>query len=229
MRLIAGIVIAGIVAFVFGSSIKRFARLYYAVAVILDILFLICTSVTVPTWLRVYILFMFQSNTLAMGFFIIVMYTGVLSEKLSIKKFLVSIRAELSIIASILCVGHVVVYGASYFQQLIEAALHMPAVRLWATIVALLLVLLLIPLAITSFKAIRARMAPQAWKRLQKLAYLFFALIFVHILFYLLPPAMAGGLGPQVSVVVYTAIGLAYLALRLRLKLRHRQLAAKPG
>jgi DMSO/TMAO reductase YedYZ heme-binding membrane subunit len=126
------------------------------------------------------------------------------------------IRAELSIFASLLCVGHVIIYGRSYLDQLLSSTFAMPGIRLLATLVALLLVALLIPLTITSFKAIRARMHAQTWKRLQRLAYVFFALIYIHILFYLLPPALAGSLGAASSLTIYLALGLAYAILRVR-------------
>jgi DMSO/TMAO reductase YedYZ heme-binding membrane subunit len=137
-----------------------------------------------------------------------------------LRKPLLQIRAELSIVASLLCIGHVVMYGRSYLEQLLSSMLEMPLARLLATLVAVLLVLLLIPLALTSFKAIRARMRPQSWRRLQRFAYLFFALIFVHILFYLLPPALAGSTGAAISLAVYLALGAIYAILRVRQALR---------
>jgi DMSO/TMAO reductase YedYZ heme-binding membrane subunit len=217
MRLVAGFIVALAVVALFGRFIKRAAPLLYVLALILDIVYIGSVSYGMPPWVRAYMLFIMQSNTLAMGFFIIVMYTGVLSEGSSLRRFLLSIRAELSIIASILCVGHVFVYGHSYLDQLLVSASVLPALRLAATLVALLLVVLLIPLAITSVKAIRVRMEPQVWKRLQRLAYLFFLLIFVHILFYLAAPALAGSTGATFSLCLYMILGILYVVLRVRM------------
>jgi DMSO/TMAO reductase YedYZ heme-binding membrane subunit len=225
MRLVAGIVLALLIVTISGRFIKRAAPVFYIVALILDVFFIYNTSFTLPPWFREYILFVFQSNNLAMGFFIIVMFTGVLNEKSALRKFLMSIRAELSIIASIFTIGHVIVYGRSYLAQITGSAFDMPAARLVATLVAFLLVVLLIPLTLTSIRSIKARMKSKTWKNIQKTAYVFFLLIFIHIFFYLLPPALAGSLGATVSLVLYSTLCLAYLILRIRLTLQHSMIS----
>jgi DMSO/TMAO reductase YedYZ heme-binding membrane subunit len=220
MRFIAGLVVSVLFVALFRRPVKRFPAAFYALAVVLDLVLIVGSSLHLPSWLREYFLFLLQSNNLAMGLFCIVMFTGVLKEGSGLKRALLAIRAELSIIASVLCVGHAVAYGGSYLEQLTSAATAMPAARLSATLIAFVLVLLLVPLALTSAKAVRARMALQAWKRLQRLAYPFFVLVFAHVFFYLMPPAAAGSLSALVSLVVYLAVGIAYVTLRVRLYLQ---------
>jgi len=222
MRLVAGLIVAIIFIAISSRSIRKMAPLYYLIALALDVAFIYSTSAGVPPWFRTYILFIFQSNTLAMGLFTVVMFTGALRDGSYLRKYLMPIRAELSIIASILCIGHMVVYGRSYFDQIISSTLAMPTARLIATIIALLLALLLIPLAISSFKTVKARMQPKSWKRIQRFAYLFFLLIFIHIFFYLLPPALAGSSGAIFSLMLYTILCVLYLILRIRLILSRK-------
>jgi DMSO/TMAO reductase YedYZ heme-binding membrane subunit len=229
MRFIAGLVVSVLFVTLLRKPVKHFPAVFYALAVVLDLILVIGSSLHIPSWLREYFLFLFQSNNLAMGLFCIVMFTGALGEGTALRRALGPIRAELSVIASVLCAGHAVIYGRSYLDQLLSSATAMPAARLGATLIAFVLVLLLIPLTVTSAKAVRSRMTPQAWKRLQRLAYPFFVLIFVHVFLYLMSPAIAGSLSALVSLVVYLVVGAAYVVLRLRLYLRaDRGTAAMP-
>lgn len=82
--------------------------------------------------------------------------------------------------------------------------------------VSFALVILLIPLAITSIRAMRKAMDNSTWKRLQMLAYPFFVLIFVHIALILVPSVSTLGQRAFSSIVIYTGIVLAYGILRLR-------------
>ena len=51
-----------------------------------------------------------------------------------------------------------------------------------ATIITLILISMMLPLMITSFKCVRNKMKAKNWKNLQKLAYPFFYLIYVHLM-----------------------------------------------
>lgn len=214
--MLAGAVIAAVLVLLLHKAIKRVPWLFYLLAVGLDVVLLACSSIPLPSWFREYFLFLFQSNTLAMGLFTIVMFTGVLGDHSSLKRSLLMVRAELSIVASILCVGHIVMYGQSYLSQVMTSMGVMPAVRVLATFVALLLVLLLIPLAVTSLRFVHAKMSSRHWRTVQRLAYPFYGLIFIHILFYLVPPAMAGSFAAILSVVLYIILGIVYVILRMR-------------
>jgi DMSO/TMAO reductase YedYZ heme-binding membrane subunit len=168
-----------------------------------------------------------QKNVLGFSFFAVVMFIGVLSERTQIYKSLVAIRAELSIVACILSVGHIVVFGNIYLVQagLLSGALSLQYVM--ATVAALLAVILMIPLLITSFKWIRAKMSVTTWKRLQKTSYLFYALVFAHLLLFIGPSSLAGASGAVVTFIVYTALFVTYIVLRIAKELR--ELNAKRG
>jgi DMSO/TMAO reductase YedYZ heme-binding membrane subunit len=229
MRLVAGLVISILIVVLFRKAIKKVPWVFYLLAVALAALLIIGNSLSFPSWFREYFLFLLQSNNLAMGLFTIVMFAGAFKEQSPLRKVLIPIRAELSIIASLLCIGHIVNYGNSYLDQLLSPTALMPVARLWATLIAFLLVVVLIPLAITSFKAIHARMSPRSWKRLQRLAYPFYLLIFLHMFFYLLPPAIAGSLSALISLVLYLVLGAVYLVLRVRLYLQTRRVILEPA
>ena len=94
------------------------------------------------------------------------------------------LRGELSIMASVLAAGHIVAYGQVYFCRLFTQPESMQPVILAATILSLLLLLILIPLFLTSFQKIRRRMKPKSWKKLQRSAYLFYALVYLHVILF---------------------------------------------
>jgi DMSO/TMAO reductase YedYZ heme-binding membrane subunit len=223
MRFVVGIIVSVAFVALLKKPIRRFPTLFYAIAIALDLFLIIGSSLHLPSWLREYFMFLLQSNNLAMGLFCIVMFTGVLKDGSGLRRVLVPIRAELSIIASILCVGHIVVYGRSYLEQLLSLSAAMPGERILATLIAFVLVLLLLPLTITSFKFVRSKMSPATWKRLQLLSYPFFVLIFAHVFFFLLPPALAGGSSAFISLIFYLAVAVTYLILRVRLYLQASQ------
>ena len=218
VRLIIGFFVAILVSVLFKKQIHKFPWVFYAVAILLDICFLISRSpdLVIPVWLMQYVLVIFQSNTCAMGFFTIVMFTGAFSDESVLRKMFMPIRAELSIIASLLSIAHVVNYGSSYLTQLLSASVNVPPIRLAATLISFILVLLLIPLFITSFKAVRKRMSANSWKRIQWLAYPFYILVFVHILSFLLIPVFAGKLEPTLRIDLYMILLAAYIFLRIR-------------
>jgi len=215
IRLVAGLIIAVLFTAAFRVPLRKAPVVFYTLAALLNVLFIIRSSLGAPTWLYEYFFFLFQSNTLGMGFFTIVMFIGVLDTESTIRKQLAPIRAELSILASILSIGHIVNYGEAYLWQLFNTS-SMPALRVSTTIIAIILVVLLIPLAITSLKIVRKKMNQQMWKGLQRLSYLFYGLIFVHVALALLPAAIAGSATALISIYIYSGLGGLYATLRIQ-------------
>lgn len=76
-----------------------------------------------------------------------------------------------------------------------------------AFVLAVVLLVLLVVLGVTSFAFVKRQMSTASWKKVQKLAYPFFGLVYVHLLLMLLPSALHGGLAAQASVVVYSVGG----------------------
>ncbi len=225
MRFIAGLVIAIVFTVVFRVALRKVPALFYTVATLLNVFYLLADYMPLPSWLREYFLFLFQSNVIGMGFFVIVMFIGVFGEGSYIRKTYISIRAELSIFASLLSIGHLIKYGQAYLEQMLSLTIYMPPIRYWMIGVAIILVILLLPLAITSVKRIHVMMGQKNWQRLQRFAYPFFGLIFVHIVLCLWTPAIAGSSSAIFSITAYLAVGVLYTVLRLRLYMVTRRKA----
>ncbi len=156
-----------------------------------------------------------QKNVLGFSFFAVVMFIGVLSERNQLYKSLLAIRAELSIIACILSVGHIIAFGSIYLVQTNVFAGALPWMYAVATIFALLAVILMVPLLITSFKWVRAKMAPTTWKRLQRTSYVFYMFVFIHLLLFIGPSSLAGSANATITFVIYVALFTVYTILRV--------------
>ncbi|NTU89546.1 MAG: hypothetical protein HGA54_06545, partial [Actinobacteria bacterium] len=139
---------------------------------------------------------------------------GVLPRNSKACIWLKPIRAELSIIAWILSLGHMAVYLESYIPKIFSGA-SINGNVLTAFVLALVLFVLLILLGVTSFNFVKKHMKGTTWKKVQKLSYPFFILVYLHVLFMLLPSALHGGIAAVISVTVYSVIFIGYIILRL--------------
>lgn len=86
----------------------------------------------------------------------------------------------------------------------------------------------MLPLFITSFQRVRRKMAPKAWKKLQRWAYLFYALLCCHILLLTIPMAARGDSAYRLTVFVYGAIFLSYLLCKTSKALAKKHKSARP-
>ena len=124
-------------------------------------------------------------------------------------------RAELSILASLLIVAHFVPYISSYASYL--ATLFTLRISIISSLLlAVVLLALLLLLTITSFNVVKKNMKPNTWKVIQKLAYVFYAAILLHLLGYLLIPALSGSTYAILEIAIYSAVFAVYTILRLR-------------
>lgn len=162
-----------------------------------------------------YIYPLFSKATLGAGFFVLVMYAVTFKNGSRSIKLLMSLRGELSIIASILTLGHIVAYGITYLSKLFTAPSKMQPVVLIATIFSVVMVVVLMPLFITSFKKIRRKMNPLKWKKLQRFAYGFYFLVYLHVVLFNITAALRGSERSIVNVCVYSAVFLWYLICRI--------------
>lgn len=218
MVLIYSLIFVTILSLVFTSSIKKKYWLYYSLSA------LIATSTTIYEILRITSnmkLYGFISNLekasikgiISIAFFILVMFAGALKPKWLVAKKLLSIRAELAIIASILMLPHGVIYIARFIiysiPKLINHKLSM--MNLGFTIVGFIGFIIMLPLFVTSLKKVRLKMKWSRWKRLQRWAYLFYFLAYLHVLIILLSKQNIDWL----KLSTYTIIFGGYTILRL--------------
>lgn len=118
------------------------------------------------------------------------------------------------------------VYLASYAPRLGGA---LGGNVLGALVVALALLVLLLVLGVTSFGFVERRMRTESWKRLQRWAYVFFGLVYVHLMLMLAPAASRGGEAAVASVAVCTVVFGAYAVLRVRRAFVDRRVVAAVG
>lgn len=214
MDLLIALIISLAFAIILKPAIKRFAWVFYLLAAVVAALFASHVLMDVAPVLARALYPYLQRCLFAFGLFAIVMYIGVFPENSRFRKHLNPIRGELSIIASILTLGHVVNYGRSYLMQLVNFS-SLGAWRIASFVISFILVVLLAVLAVTSFNFVRKRMKVTSWKRVQWFAYPFFALIFVHVIFMLGSSISSVGGKAFLSFVMYTFIIGVYLMLRV--------------
>lgn len=165
-----------------------------------------------PTWFNEYFMKIFSRGIFATASFMIVMFLGTITKHNDFSKKLMAIRGEMSIMASLLVFSHNIIFGLRYFPILFTNPSSMPTRQLIASIITIFLLLMLIPLFVTSFKTVRRKMKAKSWKNLQKMAYPFFIGIYVHVMVLY----SSNWKENMVGVVIYTLIYLAYIILRLR-------------
>ena len=147
--------------------------------------------------------------------FLFVMFAGAVPEGTVFRKRILPLRGQVSVMASILALGHAAVCGATRFPALFLAPGELRLWTLLASVLSLLLLLILLPLFITSLRVVRRRMSGRTWKRLQRSAYAFYALVYLHILFFRMQALREGQWDAVLSVCLYSTIFTVYLTLRL--------------
>lgn len=211
--------------FALRNPLKACPTAFYALAIAVDVAFVAGTFWGLPrdVWSVLFVLI--QKCLLPLALFVVVMYIGALPRDSRPCRWLKAVRAELSIVAWILSLGHMAVYGATYLPRLLTGG-RMDANVVASFAVAVVLLALLLVLGVTSFNAVKKRMRTETWKRVQKLAYPFFLLVYAHLLLMLAPSALHGGIAATTSVAVYSVVFAAYVVLRLVRAVKDRRSAA---
>lgn len=205
--------------------VKKYAPAFYCVAFSLTILFLAGANGVVPGSRWEMLVLPVQRCTVALSLFTVVMFIGVLPQGGALDVRLRPIRSELSITACILCLGHVCRYLVPYAGRAIAGSLAASTAVSFA--IAVILFVLLCVLGVTSFGFVKRHVRSQTWKNVQRLSYVFFALVWMHILFMFVPAALNGGGEAFLNVVVYSVVFAVYLVLRIvRLFKERRMLGA---
>lgn len=205
-----------VVVLLLKPAIKKVPVVWYVAAAALAVLYVAALQglLPLPAPVRNVLFLLLQKGTLAVALFVVVMFIGVFPRDSKPRKYLAPIRAELSIIAFALIIGHILAYCLSYVPRVLGAGAISPFVSVGLVVAAIVTVLLAV-LGVTSFNFVKARMSAQAWTRVQKWSYVFFGLTYVHVLAMLLPSALSGGAAAVQSVTVYTIVFGAYAVLRI--------------
>jgi DMSO/TMAO reductase YedYZ heme-binding membrane subunit len=135
------------------------------------------------------------------AFFYVVMLIGAFKPKekpntnLMQGKMKYSIRMEYSIIGFILITPHAIYQLLEYFNGNVSTPIF-----------GIIAYIIMIPLFITSFQSIRDKMTPESWKKLQKLAYIVYFGLFIHLILSSSMPNLA----------VYIVLFVLYFVLKFK-------------
>lgn len=213
--------------FALRNPLKAAPVAFYVAAIAVDVLYAYGSTVGLPRaiWSPLFVLI--QKCELALALFVVVMFIGCLSHSSRVYRWLKPVRSELSIVAWFLALGHMAVYLESYLPRIFGGG-AISANVMSSFVLAVVLLALLIVLGVTSFAFVKKGMHTETWKKVQKLAYPFFALVYVHLLLMLLPSALHGGAAAQASVAVYSIVFIGYGLCRVSRALLDRQDEAAP-
>ena len=222
MLFIISLVIALFIAFCLDKPLKKFPAAFYVTSAVLTVASVAVTQsdITISSrFVRDYVIGIFSRGALGAAFWAVVMWTGALPNGSAPIKKLMPVRGELSITAAVLTLAHIITFGMQYIRNLIDGRTGSgDAYRdfVITCILSLSMTLIMLPLTIMSFKAVRKKMNAKTWKRIQRLAYLFYAMIYIHIMVLFVPKAQKGREGYFLSVLVYSAVFIGYAVMRLR-------------
>ena len=206
------------VAFVFlcRRAIKKLPIVFYGLVIMMDAVFIAVDPSRLPRAVALLFSMPMQRCTYAVALFAMVMFVGVLPRDSRLRACVNPIRGELSIMAALLVVGHIVRYASSYFGRLLDDSSAVAPNVYMVFAVAMALVILLALLTITSFRLVKSSMSAPVWKSVQRWAYPFFGLIYAHAAVALLPSALNGARASVEMMVFYGVLFGAYAVLRVR-------------
>lgn len=164
MTIILGLIfILGLLVVLFQKWIRKWNIYFYGLAVAISIV-----SFTQETTI-------INMGYVGISFFFLVMIASTM-EQGTIKKKLMGNRAELAVIGSIFSITH----GLKYILFALDYSFFWEAPLYFY--LGIISVLVMLPLAITSLMIIRKKMKGKTWKKLHKLSYVFYGLIFLHVI-----------------------------------------------
>jgi len=219
MIFICTLVLVSILSLLFTSSIKKNSHMYYSLAGFIAIITSIYEILRITSNMKLdgFILTLEKTSIrglISISFFILVMYAGALNSKWTITRKLLSVRAELAILGSIMMLPHGVIYFVRFLILKLPKIISegtFPILYFTYIAIGIIGFIVMIPLFITSIKKMRRKMKGQQWKKLQRWAYLFYFLAYAHILFILLNEKEIDWL----RLSSYTIIFSGYMSLRL--------------
>lgn len=215
MLLVISLIIVSLFIYFLKDSLKKHAGIYYIGAAVISIAVFLIGFLPMPLFVKNNVLGIFAKGSLGTAMFVAVMYAGALPKGSKLIAPLMKIRGELSITAAILVLCHNFTYGMTYFKMLFIKPAALSATQLTAAIISIILITIMLVLTVTSFQAVRKKMKAKKWKQLQRTAYIFYGLMYVHIMLINIPYARLG-LGTYIAnVVIYSIVFLGYAAMRI--------------
>ena len=162
MILLIFIFLFALIAFYFGNTVRKNSLILYILFIILGVFSFLFSEVSIFK--------LINQGFLGFSLIYLVMIAGAFDNKSKIRKKLIGVRKEYSILGFLAIAPHAL-------SKLI-AGLSGELPVAWFGIATFLL---MIPLFITSFTFIRRKMKPKSWKQLQSLAYVIYFLLLIHL------------------------------------------------
>ena len=206
------LLIAGAFSVLCGKALRKHPAPFYLTAAVLSIGTTVFANMRVPeipAFVQQNIISLFTKGILAAAFWAVVMWTGALPNQSELRKKLLPQRGQLSIFAAILTLGHAIGFIISMFPRWIHKA------DVLNLTVCINLMLVMIPLTVISVQKIRRKMKAKTWKSVQRWAYLFYALIPVHVIVLNLAKAQRGNTEVRVNLLLYLTVFLGYAVCRV--------------
>lgn len=230
--LLTSLAILTVLFILLAKSIKKYSTVYY---ILFSIPFVLVTipfigrMIGVETFSATRVPFLGEilRDYIHMGSFghpllIIIMYIGALSPKISGVGKLMSIRKELSIISGFPILTHSLVRvfnnvpnalkfftnNAEYMETTRVVSETGAGITSFSYVLGILMLIIFIPLWVTSFDWVRKHMSRATWKKVQKWSYVLYATLFIHAMCIqvggMLNPRGGGGPRPQATVTATT-------------------------
>ena len=200
----------------FGKAVKKKPAVLYGICILLSLVSIFYPREGGLPFLDFFFRKIMQRGVLAGSLFILVMLAPVLPKRFSGRKTIYLLRGEMAISASLITLAHNLAFGGKYFGAVFFGQGHISLMELHAAIVSCLMILLLIPLTITSFQTVRRKMQVKTWKKLQNWSYLFYLLLYLHI-FFIYQGALLRGKGEYFfTLMLYSFLFGFYGFLRIR-------------
>lgn len=199
--------------FAFKRPVHDHPWVLYVLALGVDAAYLAADGLGTPFWLWQPLFMLVQKCYLSLALFVVVMYIGCFPRDSKVSYWLRPVRAELSIAACLLAVGHMAAYLGTYVSMMVSGGVKSNVAVAFA--VAMVLLVLILVLGITSLHCVKRIMNAERWVAVQRWAYVFFGLVYVHLALMLMPAALRGGLSARESLAVYTAAFGVYVVARV--------------
>ena len=200
----------------FGKALKKKPAVLYGICILLSLVSIFYPREGGLPFLDFFFKKIMQRGVLAGSLFIWVMLAPVLPKSFAGRKTIYLLRGEMAICASLITLAHNLAFGGKYFGALFLGQGHISLMELHAAIVSCLMILLLIPLTISSIQTVRRKMQAKSWKKLQNWSYLFYLLLYLHI-FFIYQGALIRGKGEYFfTLMIYSFIFGFYGFLRIR-------------
>lgn len=212
MEAFVALLVCSVFAYALTCPLKKAPVVFYIVFALVGALF---ASGVIAQWapaLNMALVPFLRRAPIAFGLFTVVMFIGVFPDDSPIRKRLAPIRGVLSLLAFILVIVHVLGYVVAYWTS-VTTDVASPWIA-FGFIMGVVTLVLLVILSVTSVSAVHKAMDSTKWQRVQKLAYPFYLLMYVHLAAMLLPSSLSGG-NSLFNLAVYTIVMIAYVALRL--------------